>query len=137
MSVECFMETNILVYAAAGRGTEEAKRRRALEIIENENFGISTQVLQEIYLTVVWKIETPLSPEQALEWIEQFAYFPCISIDVPIVKIGVEFSERYQISYWDGAILACAEALGATTLYREDLNHEQFDNNVRLLNPFR
>jgi predicted nucleic acid-binding protein len=47
MSVECFLDSNILVYAAAGRGSAEAKRRRALEIIENENFGISTQVLQE------------------------------------------------------------------------------------------
>ncbi|MCI0550110.1 MAG: PIN domain-containing protein [Anaerolineae bacterium] len=137
MSVECFLDTNILVYAAAGRGTEEAKRRRALEIIENENFGISTQVLQEFYVTVVRKIDTPLSPEQALEWIEQFAYFPCLSIDVPIVKLGIEFSERYQISYWDGAILASAEALGATTLYSEDLNDGQFYNTVRLLNPFK
>jgi predicted nucleic acid-binding protein len=137
MSVECFLDTNILVYAAAGRGTEEAKRRRALEIIENENFGLSSQVLQEFYVTVVRKIEIPLSPEQALEWIEQFAYFPCLSIDVPIVKLGIEFSERYQISYWDGAILASAEALGATILYSEDLNDGQLYNNVRVMNPFR
>ena len=31
MSVDCFLDTNVIVYAAAGRGAESAKRERALE----------------------------------------------------------------------------------------------------------
>ncbi len=31
MTVDCFLDTNLLVYAAAGRGAEEEKRKRALE----------------------------------------------------------------------------------------------------------
>ena len=34
MSVEAFLDTNVLVYAAAGRGAEERKRRRAVGLIE-------------------------------------------------------------------------------------------------------
>ena len=136
MSIECFLDTNILVYAAAGRDAEEAKRQRALALIVEEKFGLSAQVLQEFYVTVTRKIAIPLVVEQALDWIEQLETFPCIAIDNTIVKIAIEISERYQISYWDGAIIAAAEALGATTLFSEDLNNGQIYNGVRVLNPF-
>ena len=78
----------------------------------------------------------PLSVEQALKWIEQFDPFPCVAIDRALVKIAIEFSERYQISYWDGAIVAAAETLGAATLFSEDLNHGQHYGPVHVVNPF-
>ena len=52
MSVECFLDTNILVYAASTAPEDAGKQRVALELVRNENFGISTQVLQEFYVTV-------------------------------------------------------------------------------------
>ncbi len=137
MSVKCLLDTNVLVYAAAGQGAEEAKRIKAVELIENEDFGLSSQVLQEFYVTVVRKIEIPLSAVQAFEWIEQFDAFPCIAVDRSLIKIAIEISERYQTSYWDGAIIAATEALGATTLFSEDLNHGQNYGSVQVVNPFR
>lgn len=137
MRVEAFLDTNVLVYAAAGGGSEEDKRRRALEIIEQEDFGLSAQVLQEFFVTVVRKVEVPLSPEEALDWIEQLEAFPCLPIDASLVKIAIEISTRHRISYWDGAILAAAEALGAETLYSEDLSHGQRYGPVRVRDPFR
>lgn len=137
MTVDCFLDTNIFVYAAAGRRAEESKRRRALELIENENFGLSAQVLQEFYVTVVRKAEVPLAPETALEWIEQLEAFPCLPLDSSFVKIAVEASVRHRLSYWDAAIIAAAEVLGANTLYSEDLNHGQQYGAVRVCNPFR
>jgi predicted nucleic acid-binding protein len=136
MRIDCFLDTNILVYAAAGRGAEEAKRQRALELIETEEFGLSAQVLQEFYVTVVRKLEVPLSAQQALEWIEQLEIFPCLAIDTGVVKLGIEMSERFQLSYWDGAIIAAAEALGAPILYTEDLNHGQRYGTVIVRDPF-
>ena len=137
MTVDSFLDTNILVYAAAGLGTEMPKRRRALELIENENFGLSAQVLQEFYVTVVRKIRVPLTPEAAMEWIEQLEAFPCLPVDSGFVKIAIETSVRYGLAYWDGAIIAAAEILGANTLYSEDLNHGQQYGTVRVCNPFR
>jgi len=137
MTVESFLDTNILVYAAAGGGPEEAKRNRALELIEKEDFGLSAQVLQEFYVTVVSRVAMPLPPVEALEWIEQFQAFPCVSIDSGLVKIAIATSVRHRISYWDGAIVAAAEELGAKTLYSEDLNHGQKYGAVRVCNPFR
>jgi len=136
MTVECFLDTNVLVYAAAGRGPEERKRRRALELIERAEFGLSAQVLQEFYVTVTRKVARPLRPDRALEWIELLAAFPCVATDVALVAAGAELCERYQVSYWDGAILAAAEALGAGVLYSEDLSAGQAYGSVRVENPF-
>ncbi len=136
MTASVFFDTNILVYAAIGSGREERKRQRAMELVESQNFGTSAQVLQEFYVTVVKKAARPLSAEQALKWIEQWSAFPCQAVDHQLVRIAIERSERYAISYWDAAILAAAEALGAHTVYSEDLNHGQKYGRVRVVNPF-
>jgi len=137
MSVDCFLDTNVIVYAAAGRGVEEPKRERALDLIETREFGLSAQVLQEFYVTVVRKVATPLAPAEALEWIEQLEAFPCLSLDSALVKIAAEISARHRISYWDGAIIAAAESLGAPIVYSEDLGHGQRYGSVEVINPFR
>jgi predicted nucleic acid-binding protein len=137
MSVEAFFDTNVLVYAAAGRGPEEVKRQRARQLIAASDFGLSGQVLQEFYVTVVHKIPIPLAPAEAVEWVELLEEFPCLPIDSSLIKIAAEVSQRYKISYWDGAIIAAAEALGASTLYSEDLADGQLYGSVRVENPFR
>ena len=136
MTARVFFDTNVLVYAAAGAGKDEPKRRRAIELIETMDFGISAQVLQEFFVTVVKKASRPLSAAQALEWIEQWIAFPCQTIDHQLVRIAIEQSERFAISYWDAAILAAAEALGSDTVYSEDLSHGQWYGRVRVINPF-
>jgi predicted nucleic acid-binding protein len=136
MTVRSFLDTNILVYAAIGAGKDEPKKKRAMELVESLDFGTSAQVLQEFFVTVVRKASRPLSAAQALEWIEQWTAFPCQAIDHQLVRIAIERSERFMISYWDAAILAAAEALGADTVYSEDLNDGQQYGRVRVVNPF-
>ena len=136
MRAEVFLDTNVLVYAAAGTDRETAKRQRAIQLINDVDFGLSAQVLQEFYVTVVHKIAAPLSAAEAIEWIEQLEAFPCQALDPSLIKIGAEISQRHRISYWDGAIIAAADALGARTLFSEDLNHDQQYGAVRVVNPF-
>jgi predicted nucleic acid-binding protein len=119
-----------------GSGKEERKRKRALDLVQSEDFGTSAQVLQEFFVTVVKKAARPLSAAQALEWIEQWAAFPCQPIDRELVQIAIELSERFTISYRDAAILAAAEALGSHTVYSEDLNDGRQYGPVRVVNPF-
>ncbi|MDZ7791404.1 MAG: PIN domain-containing protein [Xanthomonadales bacterium] len=136
MITESFLDTNVLVYAATSDAESALKRERALELIETVDFALSAQVLQEFYVTVTRKLEIPLSADQALGWIEQFEAFCCVAVDTALVKVAAEISERYRISYWDGAILAAAELAGADTLYTEDLNDGQRYGSVRVINPF-
>jgi len=60
MSVSVFFDTNVFVYAAVGMGRDEDKRKRALELIDSEDFGTSAQVLQEFLVTVVRRAARPL-----------------------------------------------------------------------------
>jgi predicted nucleic acid-binding protein len=136
MTADVFLDTNILVYAAIGTGPDESKRRRALELIQTEEFGTSAQVLQEFFVTVTRKAARPLSTPDAFKWIEQWTEFPCQPIDHQLVRIAIAKSQRYLISYWHGAIVAAAEALGAHTIYPEDLSHGQRYGDLRVLNPF-
>ena len=136
MNVKAFFDTNVLVYAAVGTGKDEPKRKRAMELVETTDFGTSAQVLQEFFVTVVRKVSRPISTVEALDWIEQWTAFPCQTIDHQLVRIAIEQSERFAISYWDAAILAAAEALGADTVYSEDLSHGKRYGRVRVVNPF-
>jgi predicted nucleic acid-binding protein len=136
MRTACFLDTNILVYAALGRGPEETKRAAAAELMGTTEFGVSTQVLQEFYTAVTRKPDRRLSPARALEWIDDLEQQPCAIVDKPLIKTAIELSWRYRISYWDGAILAAAERLGAEIVYTEDLNHGQTYGPVRVVNPF-
>jgi predicted nucleic acid-binding protein len=137
MSVESFIDTNVLVYAVSSAPGEAAKKARALELVERADFGLSAQVLQELYVTVTRKISNPLSPEAAVALIEELRKFPMAPTDYPLVIAGIETSLRFGVSYWDGAIVAAAARLGAPTLFTEDLNHGQQYGSVRVVNPFR
>lgn len=136
MTVEAFLDTNVLIYAVSGSPAESMKKEKALGLIEHLDFGLSAQVLQEFYVNVTREIARPLSPDEALALLEQFRCFPMVWTDYPLIVAGVETSLRFGISYWDGTIIAAAEALGARTLYTEDLNHGQNYGSVRAVNPF-
>ena len=137
MSAEVFLDTNILLYAATASQAESAKQDRAYELIAGDNFAISTQVLQEFFHNATVKTRVKMLPSKALEWLSEIDHRPCVAIDSALFQRATEISIRYKISYWDGAILAAAEALGATTVYSEDFNHDQFYGSVKVVNPFK
>jgi predicted nucleic acid-binding protein len=136
MSVDVFLDTNVLIYAVSSSPAESTKKERALELISHADFGLSAQVLQEFYINVTAKIVSPLTPDEAVALLEQFRSFPVVWTDYPLIVSGIETALRFGISYWDGAIIAAAERLGATTLYTEDLNHGQRYASVQAVNPF-
>jgi predicted nucleic acid-binding protein len=136
MAVECFLDTNILLYAASKNLTHLTKKRIAIDLIAEKEFGLSAQVLQEFYANATRKAEFRMKPETALGWMEKLEEFACLSIDSALAKTAALISERFRISYWDGAIVAAAEALGAQTLYTEDLSHGQAYGTITVINPF-
>ena len=137
MSVECVLDTNVLVYAVSSDEADTAKRARALALVQQSDFGLSAQVLQEFYVTVTRKIRKPLAPETAVALMDEYRVFSTVATDYPLIVAAVELSLRYGISHWDAAILAAAEALDAPTLYTEDLQDGQLYGSVRAVNPFR
>ena len=136
MIVECFLDTNILLYAASRNPAHILKKTKAIDLLGGKRFGLSAQVLQEFYANATRKADCRMSPDAALEWIERLEECTCLPVDVALVKSAAAVSARYKVSYWDGAIIAAAEALGAPLLYTEDLNHGQAYGSVTAINPF-
>lgn len=137
MNVDCFLDTNVLVYAAMARFSAPGKYERARLLIAETNFGLSAQVLQEFVVNVTRKADRPLSIREALDWLCSLTDRPCVAIDRELVIEAADIADRYQIHYWDSALVAAAIRLGAPILYTEDLNHGQTYGNVRVENPFR
>ncbi len=137
MSVEFFLDTNVLLYAATANPAERGKQDIAYELIAAQNFGISTQVLQEFYYNATRKAGVKMRPAKALEWLDELAHLPCSIVDAAVFRQAVAISTRFKISYWNGAILAAAEALGSTTVYSEDFSHGQAYGSIKVVNPFR
>jgi predicted nucleic acid-binding protein len=134
-----FFDTNILLYAAREKlGPADAfKRPIAAQMLGEHDFIISGQVLAEFYHNATKVGPSKLSAEEADEWLERLSVQPCIAVDGALVKAGAALAERYQISYWDGAILAAAHEGGADLLYSEDLNDGQRYGEVTVFNPFK
>ncbi len=137
MSVDCFLDTNVLVYAALGRFSEPAKYERARLLIAETHFGLSGQVLQEFIVNVTRKSDRPLTTDQALEWLDALTDRPCAAIDRELVVEAARVAERFKISYWDSALIAAATRIGAPVLYSEDLSHGQHYGAIRVERPFR
>ena len=137
MTVLNFVDTNVLLYSATARLDEPAKHQIAYDLVSSIEFGTSAQVLQEFYLNAARKTKPRPTAEQVQEWVSWLSSRPFVPTDVTLIRSAIATSERYQISYWDAAILAAAERLGASILYTEDLNHGQRYGSVLVQNPFR
>jgi predicted nucleic acid-binding protein len=139
MSAEAFVDTNVLIYAASGAAEYPDKHKRAWEIIGEGNYAISAQVLAEFYVnaTKETKDRKPMPVSEAAIWVENLSVVPVIPIDHDVVKLGVAYSQRFKISYWDAALIAASERMNIATLYSEDLNDGQKYGSVTVINPFR
>jgi len=136
-SVEAFLDTNILVYSVSTCREELHKAGIAASLAASKNYGLSAQVLQEFFVVVTRKGENPLSREAAESYVREFAERTVVPLDSDLVLSAISVARRFGVSYWDAAILAAAEKLGAKTLYSEDLAHGQSYGSVQVLNPFR
>ena len=134
MHADSFLDTNILLYAASGDASEVGKRIIARELLTREGVGISVQVLAEFYVNATAKLKLP--EDQVIKVLESLETYPIIPVSESVFWAALEIRKRYQISYWDSAILAAAVELGCRTVYSEDLNHGQSYAGVRVVNPF-
>ena len=133
-----FVDTNVLLYAVSALSEEAGKSDRALALLRQGNLALSVQVLQEFYYQATRPSrQAAITHEQALEFIESIGSFPVQGITLDLFRAAVAISRRFELSYWDGAILAAARAAGCDAVYSEDLSAEQDYDGLRVIDPFR
>ncbi len=137
MNAEVFVDTNIFLYAIDEDPASAAKRERARTLLLTERRGWSVQVTAEFYVNATSpKRPFRLSNADAAALVETWLAYPTVPVTPDLVRDAMKIHERFQVSYWDAAILAAAKRLGCHTLYSEDLNHGQDYDGVRVANPF-
>jgi len=132
-----FVDTNILLYCAATAVEDASKSRIARSVMDEDDLILSVQVIQEFY-TQATRVsrQDRLDHEDAMLLIESWSRFPIQEINFEIVFAALLSRQRYQISYWDAAIIEAARAAGCDVVLSEDLNHGQDYGGVRVVNPF-
>jgi len=133
-----FVDTNIIVYAydtTAGEKYETAKR--ILQDLWRSGEGlISTQILQELYVTLTRKIPRTLKSAQAGEIVEDMLTWDVVVNDGESVLMAIDLEGREKLSFWDALVVAAAVRGGASVLLSEDLTSGRTLAGVKIENPF-
>lgn len=132
-----FLDTNILLYTVSNVPEEEAKARRARDLLEEDDWTLSVQVLQEFYVQATRASRADrLSHGHAAALVESWLRFRVQEITVPVLQAALAVKERHGLSYWDSAILAAARVAGCREVWSEDLAHDRDYDGLRVVNPF-
>ena len=133
-----FVDTNVLLYAISSAESESQKRVAAYQLLQADDLALSAQVLQEFY-TQATRSSRPgrLQHAEAAALVSAWQRFPVQDTTVAIVERAMATAQRFQISYWDAAIIESARAAGCDTVLSEDLQDGQNFAGVRVVNPFR
>ena len=134
----CFVDTNVLVYALENRNSPKKRVAQRLldELMDSDRLRVSTQVLQELFVTLTRKVAQPCSNEEAAAVLEDLAAWPLVVIDYSAIRAAVGLADQAKLSFWDALVVVAAARVGAAVLYSEDLNHGQEILGVRICNPF-
>ena len=133
---EVFVDTNVLLYATSGALSEAKERGVARRILEEDDWCVSVQVLQEFYVNATGKLRTKIQPQSVASFIRLVLTRPVVVTTPDLFTRAVDISHRYRISYWDAAIVAAAAHMGCRTLLTQDLNSGQTYEGVTALDPF-
>ncbi|MBN2702835.1 MAG: PIN domain-containing protein [Pontiellaceae bacterium] len=137
MSVDVFVDTNVLVYAydADDREKHEVARKIVNEIWEEKlNAAISIQVIQEFYATMLRfggdsRYIGKLSCDM-LNWL-------VVENTKGLLRRALEVHQTFGTSFYDANIVAAAQISGAKELWSEDFNEGQDYGGVIAVNPFK
>lgn len=136
MSGRSFIDTNVFVYAFDTN--EPVKQQIALRTLAEtgDRAVLSTQVLSEFYVVATRKLPDPLVPRIAAEIIGELSRLSVVDTDTVLVRSAIEISDRSQISFWDGLIVAAASASQCDRILTEDLASGATLAGVHIVNPF-
>lgn len=139
MKERIFLDTNVLVYLFDT--DDPTKQRRVRDLLSSPELRaqviLSTQVLQEFYVSVTRKPATPLDLDTAFQAVQDLTAFPIVQIDPSLILLAIQRSSKAKVSFWDALIVEAALVAGATLLYSEDFQDGAVFGALRVTNPFR
>ncbi len=134
-----FLDTNIIVYAYDVSAGEKhlIARKVVVDLWDSGNGLLSTQVLQEFFVSVTKKIQKPLDIIRTKEVVSDLMKWDVFVNDGETILGAIDIHQQYQYSFWDSMILYAAINGGASTLLSEDFACGQTVLGTKIKNPFR
>ncbi len=117
MTAAVFVDTNILLYTIDEDPAAATKRQRAQQLILSERWGWSLQVAAEFFVNATSpKRPFRLAAADAAALVENWLAMPTLDLTPALFRTAVDLQQRFQVSYWDAAILAAAKLMGCPKL---------------------
>ncbi len=137
MTAGCFLDTNILIYSISTTNSEQAKRSLARYLLQDDDWTLSIQVLQEFYVQATQASRpNPLLPSEAVELIRCWRRFNVQPINETVPDQALELHCNHPLPYWDAAIIAAAHTSECSLVLSEDMGDGQIYDSVTVRNPF-
>lgn len=138
MSDKAFFDTNVLVYAfdSSEPGKSAIAKKLIHDFGSDGNLAVSTQVLQEFYVTVTKVGRSLLAHEDAEEIVNDFAEFPLVQVDKKIISRAMRRHRNKVFSFWDALIVEAALQSGCKELLSEDMQDGLVIESLTIRNPF-
>jgi predicted nucleic acid-binding protein len=133
-----FVDTNLLVYAYdSSAGKKWKTSLEVLSLLWTHRTGvISTQVIQELFVSLTQKVKSPIHPEMAKEIISDLVQWPLVVNDGKNILRAIDLRIKYHLSFWDSLILQAAITSKSEFLLSEDFQDGQVIESVTIVNPF-
>src|SRR3990172_6975160 len=126
-----FLDTNILAYGFDNKNPHKQEASHALlkRAKEDHNAVLSTQVLQELYVTATRKMgAAPLAAKSVIVSLERLEV---VTLSPRLIQEAVDCHILNQIDFWDALIIAAAESARCETVWTEDMNPGQVIRGMR------
>ena len=132
----CFIDSNIWLYAFIETGDVD-KRQQAQLLIQSSTPVISTQVINEVCINLIRKVN--FSEDQIRQLIASFySNYKVQKLNQSTVLTATQLRESYALSFWDSIIVASALDASLSYVYSEDM-HDGLHilNQLHIINPFK
>jgi len=132
-----FLDTNILAYPLDRNNQHKGDAcRKLMEQVKDAGNGvISTQVMQEFYVTVTQKMG--VSPIIAKDILTSFENFEVVTLSPSLIQEAIDCQVMSRVSFWDALIIVAASSAKCEVVWSEDFNPGQTIRGVRIENPFK
>lgn len=136
MSGRSFFDTNVLTYSDDHDAPD--KQATSLHLLEqsrrSHNGVLSTQVLQEYFVTATRKLGVPAPV--AKEKVRIFSHFAVVFVNADHILAAIDLHQLHKLSFWDSLIVRAAQSSGCSVLFTEDLQHGRRFDDLQIVNPF-
>ena len=133
-----FVDTNVLVYGhdVDSGPKHQIARRVLLDLWQQKKGVLSSQVLQEFYVTMTRKVARPLPRKTVRDILRDYFRWPVERIESEMILNASRIEETNRIPFWDALIVAAASHASASKILTEDLQSGLTIEGILLENPF-